>query len=185
MANRRKLLESDDTPGNLFWEIAAMWGCFGTLLSVFVLCIFSGSLAHAQQAEQGRLHVVVTPLLAPVVPPTYNRGSSFDRLSDNRRRLGTPDPQVFVVEVEIANATQRSYVLEIGRVTLRTAEEELVKPINAEDKSVPTPALTNQTLAPGAEVKGYLYYPAGSYVGARGSLTEEQSHAREGFSVRF
>lgn len=106
-------------------------------------------------------------------------------MPDNRRQLNTPDPQIFVVEVEISNATQRFYILEIDRVTLRTAEEELVKPIRGDDKSVPSPALTNQTLAPGAAVKGYLYYPAGSYVGARGFLSEGQGPAREGFSIRF
>ena len=161
------------------------WFYFGIFLGALILSMLHGSFAQAQQTQQGRLQVVVTPLLSPVAATSYDRGSSFSRLSDNRRQLGTPDPQVFVVEVEISNATQRIYVLAIDKITLRTAEEALVKPIDVEDQPVPTPALTSQTLAPGAEVKGYLYYPAGSYVGARGFLTEEQGHAREGFSVRF
>ncbi len=185
MAGRRNLLGSHHTSGDLPRGVADAWCCFGALLGALVLAMLQGSFAQAQQAQQGRLQIVVTPLLSPVAPTSYDRGSSFGRLSDNRRQLGTPGPQVFVVEIEISNATERSYVLEIDRVTLRTAEEELVKPIDVDDKPVPTPALTSQTLAPGAEVKGYLYYPAGSYVGARGFLVEEQGHAREGFSVRF
>ncbi len=184
-AGRRNLFGGHNTSGNLPPGVAGAWCCFGALLSALVLSMLQGSFAQAQQTQRGRLQIAVRPLLSPVAPMSYDRSSSFSRPSDNRRQLGTPDPQVFVVEVEISNTTQRIYVLAIDRVTLRTAEEELVKPINVEDKPVPTPALTSQTLVPGAAVKGYLYYPAGSYVGARGFLTEEQGPAREGFSIRF
>jgi hypothetical protein len=60
-----------------------------------------------------------------------------------------------------------------------------VKPLAEKNDVFPAHALTNQTLAPGTSIKGYLYYPPGSYTGARGSFTEPQSQEREGFDVKF
>lgn len=185
IGGRGNLLERFSTAGNLPPRIAGAWRCVGTLLGALVLSLLQGSFLQAQPLQQGRLQITVTPLLSLVAPTSYSRGSSFRRMSDKRRELGTPETQMYVVEVEISNATERIYILEVDRITLRTVDQELVKPIHRDNKSVPSPALARQPLAPGAAVKGYLYYPAGSYIGARGFLSEEHSHAREGFSIRF
>jgi hypothetical protein len=62
---------------------------------------------------------------------------------------------------------------------------ERAKPLVEKDKAFPVHALENQSVAPGAKVTGYLYYPTGTYTGARGSLVEEKSQEREGFEVPF
>ena len=86
---------------------------------------------------------------------------------------------------EIANRTKRSYQLDTEQVMLLSAAGGRVKPLAEKKGGFPMQALGNQTIAPGTSIKGYLYYPQGSYSGARGSLTEAQSHEREGFDVRF
>ncbi|MGE0821098.1 MAG: hypothetical protein AB7G75_23515 [Candidatus Binatia bacterium] len=104
---------------------------------------------------------------------------------DMKIAFGTELKQLLPVLVEIANRTKRAYVFEIEQVMLLSAAGKRVKPAAAKADSVPAPSLINQTIAPGTSVKGYLYYPAGTYTGARGTLTEEQSHEREGFDVQF
>jgi hypothetical protein len=154
------------------------------------------SMTEVVQSEewsrpQGRVEVKVNPVVSPLVPMPYSMSSASSRdspprrLSESMRRPGPQDPQVFPVEVEISNTTARVYVLEVDKIVLLTSVGERVKAIGESDRAFPTPTLTNQTLAPGASVKGYLYYPAGSYTGARGFLIEEQSQTREGFAVEF
>ncbi len=94
------------------------------------------------------------------------------------------DNGVFIVEVEISNATAHAYTLKADKVTLRAISGERVKPLEASNDT-PTPVLTSQTIAPGANVRGYLSYPPGSYTGARGFLIQEQTQSNEGFSVNF
>ena len=60
-----------------------------------------------------------------------------------------------------------------------------IKPLPEKDNAFPVRALTNQSVAPGGQLKGYLYYPLGTYTGARGALIEEKSQEREGFEVPF
>ena len=62
---------------------------------------------------------------------------------------------------------------------------ERARPVKEKGTAFPVSALTSQSIAPGATVKGYLYYPAGTYTGARGSLTEKKSQEREGFEAPF
>ena len=71
MTGRRNLLGSRNTSGDLPREVADAWWCFGALLGALVLSILQGSFAQAQQAQQGRLQVTVTPLLSPVAPTSY------------------------------------------------------------------------------------------------------------------
>jgi len=99
--------------------------------------------------------------------------------------FGAESKKYLPVQVEIANRTKRSYQLEIEQVMLLSSVGGRVKPLDEKNGAFPAHALANQTLAPGTSIKGYLYYPPGSYTGARGSFTEEKSQEREGFDVQF
>ena len=165
-----------------------------------VVFLFASSvfflLTSPLQAEQGRLEVKVRPLTASVIAvpqgresPRQGRESPLRRSSESSESMETiwervRDNGAFIVEVEISNATVHTYTLKADKVTLRAASGERVKPLEASDDT-PTPVLTSQTVAPGANVRGYLSYPPGSYTGARGFLIQEQTHSNEGFSVNF
>lgn len=99
--------------------------------------------------------------------------------------FGTESKMYLPVQVEIANRTKRSYQLDVAQVMLLSSLGVRVKPLAEAKGGFPAQALANQTIAPGTSVKGYLYYPSGSYTGARGSLTDEKSQEREGFDVQF
>jgi hypothetical protein len=99
--------------------------------------------------------------------------------------FGAEVTQVVPVQVEVSNSTKHPYLLEAEKIVLVSISGERVKPINGQGASFPAPALTNQPLEPGANIKGYLYYPPGTYTGARGSFVEEESHERQGFEVPF
>ncbi len=161
------------------------------------VCLFVSSvfflLTSPIQAEQGRLEVKVRPLTASVIavpqgrePPLRGREPPLRRSSENMETIWerVRDNGVFIVEVEISNATAHAYTLKADKVTLRAASGERVKPLVASDDT-PTPVLTSRTIAPGTSVRGYLSYPPGSYTGARGFLIQEQTQANEGFSVNF
>jgi hypothetical protein len=105
-------------------------------------------------------------------------------LVESKIAFGTEVSQVLPIQVEISNPTKHSYQLEVDKIVLLSSSGERVKPVG-EKSNVPVQALSSQTVAPGASVKGYLYYPAGSYTGARGFLVEEKSQEREGFDVQF
>ena len=159
-------------------------------LGVYVLSVFPESLLRAQPQN---VDVQVRPLtaIAPVIAVPPGRGSSaIRRTTDDMRRAADDrwerarDSENFVVEVKINNGTDRAYLLKANKVSLRAESGERVRPLEANEDS-PTPVLTDQTIAPGAEVRGYLSFPPGSYTGARGFLIEEQTQANEGFSVDF
>lgn len=99
--------------------------------------------------------------------------------------FGTESKKYLPVQVEIANRTKRSYQLEIEHVMLMSAAGGRIKPLAEKNGAFPAQALASQMLAPGTSIRGYLYYPPGSYTGARGSFTEAQSQEREGFDVKF
>jgi hypothetical protein len=115
------------------------------------------------------MQVVVKPLVA----------------SEAEFEFGTEVTQVFPVRVEISNTTKRTYLLEAERIVLLTPSGERVKPFLPSQNELSARALASQTLAPGANVKGYLYYPPGSYTGARGFVVEKGSQEREGFVIQF
>ena len=105
--------------------------------------------------------------------------------TDMKMAFGVDSKKYLPVQVEIANRTKRSYQLDIAQVMLMSSVGGRVKPLAEKNGGFPAQALANQTIAPGTSIKGYLYYPMGSYSGARGSLTEAQSQEREGFDVQF
>ena len=160
------------------------------ILGVCVLSVFPESLLRAQPQN---VEVQVRPLnaIAPVIAVPPGRGSSaIRRTTDDMRRAADDrwerarDSENFVVEVKINNGTDRAYLIKANKVSLRAESGERVRPLEASEES-PTPVLTDQTIAPGAEVRGYLSFPPGSYTGARGFLIEERTQANEGFSVDF
>jgi hypothetical protein len=159
-------------------------------LGVSVLSVFPESLLQAQPLN---VDVQVQPLtaIAPVIAVPPGRGSSaIRRTTDDMRRAADDrwerarDSENFVVEVKITNGTDRAYLIKANKVSLRAESGERVRPLEANEES-PTPVLTDQTIAPGAEIRGYLSFPPGSYTGARGFLVEERTQANEGFSVDF
>ncbi len=159
---------------------------------LFVASVFF-LLTSPPQAEQGRLEVKVRPLTASVIAvpqgresPRQGRESPLRRSSESMETIWerVRDNGAFIVEVEISNATAHTYTLKANKVTLRAASGERVKPLEASDDT-PTPVLISQTIVPGANVRGYLSYPPGSYTGARGFLIQEQTQSNEGFSVNF
>lgn len=99
--------------------------------------------------------------------------------------FGTDVTAVLPVQIEITNPTKRSYQVEADQVVLFTTAGQRVKPLSEKEKTFPAPAFTSRTIAPKSGVKGYLYFPLGSYKGARGALVEEHSQEREGFEVQF
>ena len=89
------------------------------------------------------------------------------------------------VKVVIANPTTRTYRLETERVTLIAASGARVEPLAGDATTFPTAALNDRPIPPGARVEGYLFYPSGTYAGARGSLADERTGEREGFRLDF
>ena len=99
--------------------------------------------------------------------------------------FGTASIDPLPVKVVIANPTQRTYRLETARVMLVAASGARVEPLSGDTATFPTEALTDRPIPPGARVEGYLFYPPGSYAGARGSLADERSGEMEGFRLDF
>ena len=160
------------------------------VLGACVLSVFPESLLQAQPQN---VEVQVRPLnaIAPVVAVPPGRGSSaMRRTTDDMRRAADDrwerarDSENFVVEVRINNGTDRAYLIKANKVSLRAESGERVRPLEVSEDS-PTPVLTDQTITPGAEIRGYLSFPPGSYTGARGFLIEERTQANEGFSIDF
>ena len=121
-------------------------------------------------ADQGRLYVSVRPM----------------NLVDTQIVFGTKDLGVQALKVNIANPTAQTYLLETERIVLlEESSGKRVKPLSPGETSLSTPSLTDRTVGPGASVQGYLYYPSGMYTGARGSMADQKSQEREGFSVDF
>ena len=170
------------------WRFVYRSGLF--FLGVCVLSVFLESLLQAQPQN---VEVQVRPLnaIAPEIAVPPGRGSSaMRRTTDDMRRAADDrwerarDSENFVVEVKINNGTDRAYLIKANKVSLRTESGERVRPLEANEDS-PTPVLTDQTIAPGAEIRGYLSFPPGSYTGARGFLIEERTQANAGFSIDF
>ena len=89
------------------------------------------------------------------------------------------------VKVVIANPTKRTYRLETERVTLMAASGARVEPLAGDATTFPTTALNDRSIPPGARIEGYLFYPPGTYAGARGSLADDRTGEREGFRLDF
>ncbi len=120
-------------------------------------------------ADQDRLYVALRPL----------------NVVDNQVVFGTKELSVLPIKVNISNPTQQTYLFETQRIMLTDASGKRVKPISEGETAFPAPSLTDRSIGPGAHVQGYLYYPLGTYTGARGSLADQRNQEREGFSVEF
>ncbi len=120
-------------------------------------------------ADQDRLYVALRPL----------------NMVDTQVVFGTRELAVLPIKVSISNPTQQTYLLETQRIMLMDAAGQRVKPLSEGEPRFPTPALTDRSIGPGASLQGYLYYPLGTYTGARGSLADQRSQEREGFSIEF
>lgn len=120
-------------------------------------------------ASDNQMHVAMKPLNG----------------TEMKMAFGAESKTYVPVQVEIANRTKRAYQLEVEQVMLMSSKGGRVKPLAEVKGGFPAQSLASQTIAPGTSVRGYLYYPSGSYTGARGSLTEEKSQEREGFDVKF
>lgn len=132
--------------------------------------LFHGSAANAKRSgPEGRLSVKVRPL-----PPI-----------EEELRLGRSLPEVTVVAVEIANRTQKTYVLDTERVRLLTPDGERVAPLAAHEVSSVDLPMTSQVVAAQVVARGYLYYPVQEYVGVDGDLTEAGSETRHEFRSEF
>ena len=135
--------------------------------------IFKGErgmvVAENIPASDNQIHVAMKPLNG----------------TEMKIAFGVESKQYLPVLIEIANRTKRSYQLDTEQVMLMSSAGGRVKPLAEKNGGFPAQALANQSIAPGTSIKGYLYYPVGSYTGARGSVTEAQSQEREGFDVQF
>lgn len=125
--------------------------------------------AVSDSADRDRLYVTLRPL----------------NMVDNQVVFGTKELAVLPIKVNISNPTQQTYLFETQRIMLMDTSGKRVKPLNEGETAFPAPSLTDRSIGPGANIQGYLYYPLGTYTGARGSLAEQRSQEREGFSIEF
>ena len=120
--------------------------------------------------DRGRLYFSVRPM----------------NLVDTQIVFGTKDLGVLALKVNIANPTAQTYVLETEKIVLlEESSGKRIKPLSPGETSLSTPPLTDRPVGPGASIQGYLYYPSGTYTGARGSMADQKSQEREGFSMDF
>ncbi len=104
---------------------------------------------------------------------------------DSQLEFGHIVTDVLPIRIEIANTTNEPYLLEAEQFVLLTAAGEQVQALQPSTTPFPVSPLSSQMLGPGARLTGYLYYPPGSYTGARGVLVEKSSQERSGFNVYF
>ena len=133
---------------------------------------------------QNHVEVFVRPLNQAILSSPPRRGSSSMRRTAEAVWERPRNEKTFVVQVEIHNPTNRSYILKVNKVTLRNESGGRTRPLEPDDGS-PKPILKDQTVGPQQSAKGFLTFPAGAYTGARGSLLEEGTSANEGFSIDF
>ncbi len=124
---------------------------------------------HAPAVASNQLQVTMKPL----------------SLVESKIIFGMDVTTVLPVQIEITNPTARSYQVEADQIALLTTSGQRVKPLGEKGGPFPAPALTSQMVAPKSGVKGYLYFPPGTYTGGRGSLVEKESQESEGFAVQF
>lgn len=134
---------------------------------------FMGRMEAAARGEsptpQGQMQIKLTPITG----------------MEATLEFGKPIVNLFTVRVEISNTTTRAYVVEVDKIVVFTPEGKRVPPVSADTAALPVPPLATQQLAPGARLKGYLYYPPGSYRSARGGMIEKESQEHEGFDIQF
>ncbi len=133
---------------------------------------------------QNHIEVFVRPLNQAILSAPPRRGSSAMRRTAEAVWERPQNEETFIVQVEVHNPTNRSYILKVNKVTLRNESGGRTGPLEPHDGS-PKPILKDQTVGPQQSAKGFLAFPPGTYTGARGSLLEEGTSANEGFSIDF
>ncbi len=134
-----------------------------------------GILAHSQevyakQEAKGGLNMKLTP---------YNGFESQIELGSD-----LPASGILPVKVEIHNNTPRPYGIELDKVYLRAAGGGRVTPVAA-PAAGQSKALQADTIQPGQEVTGFLFYPMGTYSSASTIMIDKENNEREGFSIQF
>lgn len=107
------------------------------------------------------------------------------RGADALVEFGVEVTSLLPVRVEVMNTTTRTYAWDTETVVLLTPEGKPVRPLPPTTSTLPKPVLKSQPLSPGASLKGYLYYPPGSYTSASGALIDQEDQEQEGFEVQF
>jgi hypothetical protein len=102
---------------------------------------------------------------------------------------------VTAVRVEIENRTTRPYVFDRGDLRLVAEGGQRRRALALDDAGATLDPEANRklaakqvaegTIAPGAKLSGFLYFPAAAYRRATVTLTDEESGEAEGFRVEF
>ena len=124
---------------------------------------------QSKVARMDQVQVGVVPLIA----------------ADIKREFGDKAKEVTPIRITVFNSTTSAYLLETDKIVLLSDSGKRVKPMTESEQALPGPVLSNQTVVPGAYVEGHLFYPPGTYTGARGSFVEQENKEREGFSIQF
>ena len=141
------------------------WAGFGAMNRKFPEYFYERFIATADALHRYK----------PYVPPDSMQVSVTPLKGfDTRLEFGSPVTSVLPVRVEITNTTDQPYLLDATQFVLLTAEGKHINALQQNGTPFPVSPLTSQTLAPGARLKGYLYYPPGTYTSARGILVEER-----------
>lgn len=155
----------------------------------------SGELAASQQRND--LQVTVEPIVGLAAKLDFD--------------LDLAAGGVLPMKIAVRNPTDRTYQLDPDQIRLTRTDRERVEPISPDTaaarmvaarvsgKNEPVTPLSQAAIAdrlrlhllpaeklrPGAEVKGYVFFPTGDYTRARVVLTEEETEESEGFVVEF
>ncbi len=153
------LIGAAERPGGFHNNFARTFGILAT-----------NQEAHAQQGPKGGLNMTLRP---------------FDGF-ESQIELGAdlPASGILPVKVEIHNNTPRPYGIELDKVYLRAAGGGRVTPVAAPPAGQ-VKALHVDTLQPGQQVSGFLFYPMGAYSSASTILIDKENNEREGFSIQF
>ncbi len=132
--------------------------------------LFHGLAAHVKRyGPEGQIYVDIRPLPA----------------MEAELLFGVHTPEIFIVAVEVANRTQQTYVFDTEQVYLLSVRGRAVRALTEKDAASLPPPMVSQALAAQVATHGYLYYPAGEYLSAQGTLTEVHSQERQGFQIAF
>ena len=152
------------------------WAGFGAMNRKFPEYFYERFIATADALHRHKLYVPPDSMQVTVTPL-----KGFDA----QLEFGSAVTGILPVRVEITNTTSEPYLLDAEQFVLLTAEGKRINALQHNETAFPVSPLTSQTLAPGTHVKGYLYYPPGTYMSARGILVEESTKERSGFNVQF
>lgn len=109
---------------------------------------------------------------------------------------------VLPVRIDVTNLTKRTYTLDAGQIRLMKPDRERVDAMSPADAAariakqtavsassiadaLAARQLASGTLAPGAQIVGYLYFPLADYRSGRVVLTDEETGEDDGVRVEF